>query len=220
MEVLEPVLYNTGKEALDNNCTFVNTDHPMVSSSSLVQIQLCGAQSDTAEPEVQVTDIQWQSIPEEIGFKPKVVDTLASINNNAHPVDKMFNFSWSTEEEQSTTWSQQLSTEKDFECNTEFPGSDCALKITHDHMGSTSTTSMVLSLKKSLQVTMAPRKTTIANLVLLASEITEVPFVATVKFVGSNKASSEYKVEGVWKGSLYKLSSSVINVYETELGIM
>ena len=216
MEVLEQVLYTTGK---DNNCTFVNTDHPMA-SSTLMQIQLCGAQSDTAEPKVQVTDIQWQSIPEEIGFKPKVVDTLTSINDNAHPVDKMFNFSWSTEEEQTITWSQQLSIEKDFECKTELAGTDCTLKITHDHMGSTFTVSMLLSLKKSLQVTMAPKKTTIAHLVLLASEITEVPFVATVKLVGADKASSEYKVEGIWKGSLYKLSSSVINVYETELGIM
>ena len=216
MEVLEPVLYNTKKEALDNNSPFVHTDNPMVSSSSLMQVQFC----DTVEPKVKVTDIQWQSIPEEIGFKPKVVETLTSINDNAHPVDKMFNFSWSTEEEQTTTWSQQLSTEKDFECKTEFPGSDCTLKISHDHTGSASTTSMLLSLKKSLQVTMAPRKTTIAHLVLLASEITEVPFVATVKFVGTNEASSEYKVEGVWKGTLYKLSSSAINVYETELGIM
>ena len=216
MEVLEPVFYNTEKEALDDNCPFVNTDHSMVSSSSLMQVQFC----DIVEPEVEVTGIQWQSIPEEIGFKPKVVETLTSINDNAHPVDKMFNFSWSTEEEQTTTWSQQLSIEKDFGCKTEFPGSDCTLKISHDHTGSTSTTSTLLSLKKSLQVTMAPRKTTIAHLVLLASEITEVPFVATVKFVGANKASSEYKVEGVWKGTLYKLSSSAINVYETELGIM
>ena len=80
----------------------------------------------------------------------------------------MFDFSWSTEEEQTTTWSQQSNIEKDFECKARFPGSDCTLKITRDHMCSTSTTSMPLSLKKSQQVTMTPGKTVIAHLVAVS----------------------------------------------------
>ena len=218
MEVLEPPLYNnTGRRAADHNCLSVNTDHPIVSS---MQGQYCGAQSDTVERNIQVTDIHWQCTPEEIDFKPKIVKTLASINGKTYPVDKIFNFSWSTEEEHTTTWSQNLNIEKDFECKAKFPGSDCTLKITCDHMCSTSTTSMPLSLKKSRQVTMTPGKTVIAHLVLLVSETTELPFIATVKFVGKNKTFSEHKIEGTWKGTLYKLSSSEINVIETELGIM
>ena len=41
--------------------------------------QFCGAQSDTVDHNIQVTDIHWQCTPEEIDFKPKTVEILASI---------------------------------------------------------------------------------------------------------------------------------------------
>lgn len=220
MEILEPIFYSTGKETLQNNCLSINIGHPEV--VPYMQNQICGTHvhDDIVEPIVQVTDIQWQHRQEEIDFKPRVVNTLTCINGDLHPVDKIFDISWSTEEEQSTTWSQQSSFRKNFEYEAVFPGLDYTVKLTYDHACSTSTTSVLLSSKKSLQVTMAPRKTTIGQLVLLASEITELPFIVTIKFSGANETSSEYKLEGIWRGTLYKLSSSDINVHETELGIM
>ena len=165
--------------------------------------------SHSVEPNVQVTDIQWQLTQEEINFKPKVVDTLTYINGSSYPVDKMFGFSWSSEEVQKTTWSQHWSIGENFEYKARLPGLDYTVNISYDHMCSTLTTLVLWSSKKSLQVTVAPRKTIIAHLVLLASEVTEFPFIATIKSVGANK-----------RGILYKPSSSKINVHETELGIM
>lgn len=214
MEMLKPIFYNTRKRALENNYQSTSTN-PKV--PSLIQNPLCKVYGeDSVKPGVQITDIQWHT-QDEIDFKPKVVDTLSYINGNSCPVDKTFYFSWSIEEQQSTTWNQQWEIGKTFECEVKSPASAGTLRITYDHMHSTSTTSVLLSSEKSLQVTVAPRKTTIAHLVLLVAENIQLPFVATIKSVGVN---SEHKIEGLWRGTLYKPSSSDIDVYETELGIM
>ena len=81
-------------------------------------------------------------------------------------------------------------------------------------MQCTSTTLVRLSSK---QVKLAPKVTAVAQLVLSVSENVELHFIATIK---SLNTSSEHKVEGMWKGTLYKLSSCDINVNETELHIM
>ena len=214
MEILEPMFYNTRKkQALENNS--LSTKVP-----ALIQNPFYAVYSDDlAKSDVQIADIKWHT-QDEIDFRPKVVDTLSYINGNSYQVDKTFYFSWSIEEQQITTWNQQWNIGKNFECEVNSPDSACTLKITYDHMNSTSTTSVFLSSEKSLQVTMAPRKTTIAHLVLLVAENIELPFAATIKSVGVNETCSEHKIEGLWRGTLYKPSSSDIDVYETELGIM
>ena len=217
MEVLEPILYNTRKRTLENNCPPSTDPEPKV--SSLMQSSFCEVHSDSAKS-IQITDIQWQCTQDKIDFRPKVVDTLSYMNGNPYPVDKMVHFSWSTEEQQSTTWNQQWGIRENFECEVNLPGSACSLKVTYDHMQSTSTTSVCLSSEKSIQVTMAPRKIIVAHLVLLVAENVELPFVTTIKSLDVNNISSEHKMEGLWRGTLYKLSSSDVNVFETELGIM
>ena len=217
MEILKPIFYNTRKRALENDSRSTSTGSKV---PSLIQNPLCKVYShsdDSAKPDVQITEIQWHT-QDEIDFRPKVVDTLSYINGNSYPVDKTFYFSWSMEEQQSTTWNQQWEIGKTFECEVNSPDSACTLRIMYDHMHTTSTTSVLLSSEKSLQVTVAPRKTTIAHLVVLAAENIQLPFIATIKLVGVN--NSEHKIEGLWRGTLYKPSSSNIDVYETELGIM
>ena len=214
MEMLKPIFYNKRKRALENNSqsTSIGLKVPY-----LIQNPLCKVYSDdSGKPDVQITNIQWHT-QDEIDFRPKVVDTLSYINGNSYPVDKTFYFSWSIDEQQSTTWNQQWEIGKTFECEVKSPDSACTLRIVYDHMHTTSTTSIFLSSEKSLQVTVAPRKTTIAHLVVLVAENIQLPFVATIKSVGVN---SEHKIKGLWTGTLYKPSSSDINVYETELGIM
>lgn len=218
MEVLEPVVYNPGREPSENHYLSTTTD-PTVSSLIHAE-QQSQEYGGSTESHLQVTDIQWQCTPEEIYFSPKVVDTLSYINGSPYPVDKTFHFLWSAEKEQSTTWGQQWCIDGNFEFETKLPGSDCVLKIAHDYMQNTSMASVLLSSDKSLQVTISPRKTMIAQLALLASEIIELPFIATIKSVDINNIFNEHKIEGSWKGTLYKLSSSNIKVYETELGIM
>ena len=169
---------------------------------------------------IMITDIHWEHTQDEIYFRRKVVDTLSYLNGEFYPVDKAVNFSWSSEEQQSTTWSQQLGISKNFEHEVNLPDSVCPLKITYNHMYNTSTASLLVTSEKSSQVTMAPRKITIAHLVLLVSENVVLPFVATIKLIGMNNAYSEHKVKGLWRGSLYKLPLSNVYVRETELGIM
>ena len=178
---------------------------------------ICEVCSDSTKSNIQITDIQWQHTQDEIDFRPKVVDTKDYISNDPYPVDKTVKFSWSTEEQQSTTWNQQLSIGENFECEVNLLDLACSLKITYDHMQCTSTTSVRLSSKESKQVILAPKTSTIAQLVLLVSENAELRFIATIK---SPYTSSEHKIEGVWRGTLYKLSSCNINVQETEIGIM
>ena len=217
MEILEPIFYNTRKQAFENNSQSTGTDSKV---PSLMQNPCCTVYSDdSAKSDIQITDIQWHT-QDDIDFRPKVIDTLSYINGNSYQVDKTFYFSWSIEEQQSTTWNQQWNIGKSFECEVNSPDSACTLRIIYDHMNSTSTTSVLLSSKQSLQVTMAPRKTTIAHLVLLVAENIELPFGATIKSIGVNETCSEHKIEGLWRGTLYKPSSSDIDVYETELGIM
>ena len=217
MEVLKPIFYNTRKPALESNSQSTST---VPKELSLMQNSFCEVYNDSAKSDVQSIDIQWQT-QDEIDFRPKVVDTLSYINGNSYAVDKTFYFSWSIEEQQSTAWKQQWNMGKNFEFEVKLPDAACTLRIKYDHMHSTSTTSVLLSSEKSLQVTVAPRKTTIARLVLLVAENIELPFVATIKSVGVNDTcSGEHKIEGLWRGTLYKPSSSDIDVYETELGIM
>lgn len=218
MEVLEPSFYNTRRGALGKDRQFTTTN---AQSSSSMQSQICELYShDSIASSALITDVQWQHTQEDIDFKPKVVDTLSYINGSSYPVDKTIYFSWSVEEEQSTTWSQRWSSGEKFEYEAKLPGSDFSLKITYNHMCNTSTTLVILSSEKSLQVSMSPRKTIVAHLVLLASEVLELPFIATVKCAGVNESYNEQKIKGSWRGILYKLSSSDINVFETELGIM
>ena len=197
-----------------------NTDEKLVFSSHSPFCDLLNTCDSDQPNNIMITDIHWQHTLDEIYFKRKVVDTLSYLNDKFHPVDKTFNLSWSTKEQQSTIWSQQWSISRDFEYEVKLPGSACPLKITYDHMHNTSTAPLLVASEKSLPVTMAPRKIIIAHLVLLVSENMELPFVATIKVIGMNNTHSEHKVEGTWRGSLYKLSSSNVDVHETELGIM
>ena len=144
-----------------------------------------------------------------------MIDTLCYINGYSHPVDQTFRFSWNAEEEQKTTWNKQWGGEECHEYEAEIPISGVSVKITHDHMKNTSTTSVPLSITKSLQVSVTPKMTAIAQLALLVSETVELPFIATVKCIGTNNI---FTVEGSWSGTLH--SSSNINMCETEIGIM
>ena len=184
------------------------------------QSQYCNVHGDSTKPNVQITDIQWHNLQEKLFFSPTVVDTSTYINGSTYPVDKVFDLSWSAEEKQSTTWSQQWNIGKSFECEVELPDSSCTLKISYNHMCDTSTTSVHLSSRNSIQETIAPRKTAIASLELLASDFIKLSFTATIKYVDDNEKSSEYKMEGLWSGILYKLSSSNIKLKQTELGIL
>ena len=165
-------------------------------------------------------EIQWHSLQNKIDFKPKVVDTLSFINGNDYPDNRVSEFSWSVEEKQSTSWSQQWDIVKSFECEVKSPDPSCTLMITYDPMCNPSTTSMPLSLKKSKPVTIAPRKTVIAYLELLVSEHVDLGFTATINCANVNKGFVEHKREGCWSGTLYKLSSSDITFKQTELGIL
>ena len=218
---MEPVLYCSRKRALENDTPAHTKSTTKVASLKQNSFSEQSTYSgDPSKSAVQITDIQWRHAQGEINFKPKVVDTFSYINSNSHPVDKTVYFSWSTEEQQSTTWSQQWGTCENFEREVHLPSSACSLRISYNHMHNTSTTLAHLSSEKSLQVTMAPRKTVIAHLGLLVSENIKLPFIATVKFSDKNNTYREHKIAGLWSGSLYKLSSSNVRVYETELGIM
>ena len=217
---MEPVVYNSRKQALENDTPPHTISNPKVASLMQNSLSEQYTNGDPSKSTVQITDIQWRHAQGEINFKPKVVDTFSYINSNSYPVDKTVYFSWSTEEQQSTIWSQQWGNCENFECEIHLPGLACSLRISYNHTHNTSTTSVHISSEKSLQVTMAPRKTVIAHLVLLVSENTELPFIATVKFADKNDTYKEHKIAGLWRGSLYKLSSSNVSVYETELGIM
>ena len=149
-----------------------------------------------------------------------MVDTLCYINGCYHPVDKAFQFSWNTEEQHRTTWNKQWGSGKCYVYETEFPDSDISVRIVYNQMRNISITSVPLSVKKSLQVSIAPRKTAIIQLLLSVSEIVDLPFTATIKCIGANKNISEFKVEGSWSGTLHKISSSKININETEIGII
>ena len=102
MEILEPMFYNMRKKrALENNSQSTSTD-PKV--PSLIQNPFCALYSDdSAKSDIH---IKWHT-QDEIDFRPKVVDILSYINGNSYQVDKTFYFSWSIEEQQSTTWNQQ-----------------------------------------------------------------------------------------------------------------
>lgn len=227
MEMVKPILYNQEKGMPERNYQLSATD-PEVSFSAYTdksnkkqQRQSGEVYSNCIELHHQITDIQWQKA-QEINFSPKVVDTLSYINSSLYPVDKTFHFSWSTEVEQSTTWNQKCmeSIGEDFEYEARLPNSKCTLKISYCHIQSTSTTSMLLTSSMSAKVTIAPRKMVIAQLILLVSETVELPFIATIKSVGVTENCNEQKMDGLWCGTLYKLSSTNINVCETEIGIM
>ena len=222
--MVEPIFYHpeeTELGASKTRCLKNNTDVNIVSLKCInkneQQHDNHTVFGDSIEPQYQIVDVQWKHISKEINLRPKVVDTLSYINGYSYPVDKTFNFSWNTEEEQRTTWSKQWGGEECHEYEAEFPISEISVKITHNHMRNASIISVPLSITKSLQVTVAPKKTAIAQLVLLVSETVEVPFIATIKCISTN---SNFTVEGSWSGTLHKISSSNINMCETEIGIM
>ena len=174
-----------------------------------------------SDPTELKIDIQWHDLQSKIEFKPKVVETSSRINSENYPIDRVFDLSWSSEEKQSTFWSQQWDIVKSFECAVRSPDPSCTLTITYDHMCNPSTTSVPLSLKKSIQKNIAPRKTAIAYLELLVSEHVDLCFTATIKCYDVKEGSVECKrdLDGCWSGTLYKLSSSNITLKQTELGI-
>ena len=167
-------------------------------------------------------DIHWHDLNNKIDFKPKVVETSSFINGGDYLADKVFDLSWSTEEKQSTSWSQQWDIVKHFEHEVISPDPNCTLTITYDHICNPSIASVPLSLNKSEQNTIAPRKTAIACLELLVSEHLDLHFTATIKCHDGNKGSVEHKrdLDGCWSGTLYKLSSGEITLKQTELGIL
>jgi len=192
-------------------------------SKSDDQNQLCAVYGNAVQPQYQIIDVQWQYTPEDTNFYSRVIDTKTHINNNSYPVDETFEFSRCTEEEQITTWSRQWGDEVEhYEYETGFPNpnSDIFVKIGHNQMKIISTTTVSLSIEKSLQVTISTKKTAIAQLVLSMSNIVNLPFIATIKYTSPDNNTSEFKVEGSWSGILYKVSSSNITVCETEIGIM
>ena len=219
--MLEPIFYRPEEIELEASKTHRLKNNTDVKNVSLKHVNENEQQSDIhtmygdyLQPEYQIVDVQWKYIPE-INFRPKVVDTLSYINGYSCPVDKTFQFSWNAEEEQKTTWSKQWGDEECHEHEAVFPNSEVPIKITHNHMRNASITTVPLSINKSSQVNVASKKTAIAQLVVLASETVEVPFIATVKCISTN---SNFMVEGSWSGTLF--SSSYINMCETEIGIM
>jgi len=224
----EPIFDNPEGRALETNeYQYVpNNINLEVSSSegcskSDQQNQLCAVNGNAVQPQYQIIDVQWQYTPEDINFHSQVIDTKTRINNNSYPVDETFEFSRCTEEEQITTWSQQWGDEVEhYEYETKLPNSDIFVKISNNQMKNTSTTTVPVSIEKLLQVTIAARKTAVAKLVLSMSNIVDLSFIATIKYTSPDKNTSEFKVEGSWRGILYKVSSSNITVCETEIGIM
>lgn len=216
MEVmLEPIFCNP-KEA-------ANKIHHLKNKSDIETTSLKSADktaNDLTKAQFQIVDIQWQYVSEEINFKPKVVDTLNYINANTYPVEKSFKFAWNTEEEQKTIWSQQWGNEEYYEYEAIYPNSDVPVKITNIHVRSTSIALVPLSITKSLQVSVTPKSSAVAQLVLSVSNIVKLPFIATVKSINVDRNPNEFKVEASWYGTLYKMSSSNINICETDIGIM
>jgi len=94
------------------------------------------------------------------------------------------------------------------------------VKISKNQMKNTSTATVPVSIEKLLQVTIAAKKTVIAKLVLSMSNVVDLPFIATIKCISPDKNTSEFKVKGSWRGTLYEVSSSNITVCETEIDIM
>ena len=220
--MLEPIFYYSEETELGANKTHCPKNSPDENEVSLKSGNKNEQRGDintvpcnSIQPQYQIVDVQWKQLSEKIGYKPKVIDTLSYINGYCYSVDQTFQFSWNTVEEQKTTWSKQWGGEECHEYEAEFPNSDISVKITHNHMKNTSTTSVPLSITKSLQASVTPKKTAIAQLVLLVSETVELPFVATVKCISTNNI---FTVEGSWSGTLH--SSSNINMCETEIGIM
>ena len=224
----QPIFCNPEETKLGTNKTHHLRNHTDIKPCSLKYIDEIKQRSkinalyknDSIQQQFQICDIQWQHTSKEINFGYKVVDTLSYINGNSFPVDKAFQFSWNVEVEQQTVWGQQWGNGACYVYETNVPNSDVTVKITHDQMKSTSIISVPLSVTKSLLVSVAPKKTAIAQLVLMVSEIVELPFIATIKCISADKDTSEFKIEGSWSGILHKISSSNINVYETEIGIM
>ena len=167
-------------------------------------------------------DIQWHDLQSKIDFKPKVVESSSFINGDDNPAEKVFNLSWSTKEKQTTSWSQQWDIVKNFERTVKSPDPSCTLTISYDYISNPSTASVPLSLNKSAQKTVAPRKTAIVNLELLTSGHIDLYFTATIKCYDVNNRSAGHKrdLEGCWSGTLYNLSSSYITLKQTELGIL
>lgn len=232
MEVmLEPICYNPEERevvANKNRCPLKNKiDFKAASLNSAdvinQQIKAHTINGESAQPQFQIIDIQWQYTVDEINFRPVVVDTLSYINGSTHPVDRTFKFSWNTQKDQRTTWRQQWGDEgSSHEYETKFPNLDISVKITHNQMRCTSVASVPLSIAQSVQASVTPRTTAIAQLVVPVSEIIELSFTATIKsIIGDDRnTSSEFKVEGSWSGTLHKISSSKIRMFETEIGIM
>ena len=225
----QPTFCNPEETELGANKTHhLRNHHTNLKPSSLKAVVEIKQQSkidalyktDSVQPQFQICDIQWQQMSKEVHYRHKVVDTLSYINNNLFPVDKTFRFSWNTENEQQTVWSQQWGNEECCVYEANFPNSDVTVKITHNQMENTSISFVPLSITKSLQVSVAPKKTAIAQLVLMTSDIVELPFIATIKYVDADRDTSEFKIEGSWSGTLYRISSSSINMCETEIGIM
>lgn len=221
--MLEPIFYYSEETKLGASKTHCQKNNPDVNNESIESVNKNEQQDDIntvlgdsiLQPQYQIVDVQWKQISEKIGYRPKVVDTLSYINGYSYPVDRTFQFSWNAKEEQRTTWNKQWGGEECHEYKAEFPNSDVSVKITHNHMKNTSTTSVPLSITKSLRVSVTPKKTAIAQLVLLVSETVELPFIATVQCISTK---STFTVEGSWSGTLH--SSSNINMCETEIGIM